>query len=175
MESIIKALFNWALVVEQDGSIRVMADVFLSSALIIGLFFLYRYKMSPLFKQIEQALPAWVEQTSTFNELTKAHRETAKRLEHIVELMKDLDADQLRFHEDVRSFIKSHPDALEQLSSATVNQHNETQKEVRDWLDNIVDKTQNSSHQLATIQTELRNISALLVAASAARYNKPLN
>ncbi|TMP46341.1 hypothetical protein CWB96_00035 [Pseudoalteromonas citrea] len=175
MDNIIKALFNWALVVQPDGSIKVMADVFLMTLLIVSAFFIYTKKMLPLYKKLENALPIWVEQSASYKQSLIDQKNITTQLERLVKQLDNFESEHTKFQELVKLFINSHPDALSQLTAAAVTQHNDTQNEIRDWLDKLANKSQQSDRQLATIQAELRSISALLVATSAARYSKPLN
>ncbi len=174
-EELLKALLGFIFKPNAAGQVEMQIDVLLQCITLVAFAALYRFKLVPLFKSLDTLMPAWEQRAarlddaittiSTIHEVVDSIKAKAEKLdvgrEDNEELLRELQA-QLKLAE-------------KSVQTITESLHAATQRSILDWLERSEDRMADPLRELSVIQSEIRNLSTLLMATSVSRYNKPLS
>lgn len=174
-EEMTKAILGWVFKPGADGAVEPQIDVLLSCILLIALAALYKYHLRPLFDDFGELLPQWRARAERLDTMIEAHGTVQARLDELANQMSRIDVDHTTADERLRNLAQQLSTGMQASKNGNKELHSETQKSILEWLERAEDRTAERDRQLAVIQSEIRNLSTLLMATSAARFNKPLD
>ncbi|MDK1290241.1 hypothetical protein [Pseudoalteromonas umbrosa] len=174
-EEMLKALLGFIFKPNAAGEVEMQIDVLLSCITLVAFVALYRFKLVPLFKALDEALPAWQQRATKLDD-------TFVTISHIHAIVNDvkmqvekLDVGREDSEELMRELQAQLTLAEQSVQSISKSLHSTTQRSILDWLERSEDRMADPLKELSVIQSEIRNLSTLLMATSVSRFNKPLS
>lgn len=173
-EEMVKALLGWAFKPNAAGIVEAQVDVIFSTIIIIAFAALYKFKLHPLFKYLDKILPNWETRATKLDEMVRSHKDVMVSLKDLSKVIQHLGDE----HETTQANLKSLRSQLvlseQTMKGMTKDLHNDTQRNLLEWLNRAEDRTAEQLRELTVIQSEIRNLSSLLMATTVSRFNKPL-
>lgn len=174
-EAITKGVVSIVLKPGPDGTAHLQPDVLIGLLIMVGLVVLYKYQLRPLFKKLDELVPQWQARAERLDRMIEAHGTVQVRLNELVDQLETIDSGTEQAEKALRELASQLLAAEQSITSGNRHLHSDTKQSLLEWLERSEDRTAQRDRQLAVIQSEIRNLSTLLMATSAARYNQPLS
>lgn len=173
-EEMVKAFLGWAFKPNAAGIVEAQVDVIFSAVIIIAFAALYKFKLHPLFKYLDKILPNWETRANKLDEMLQSHKDVMVSLIELSKVIKQLGDE----HETTQAYLTTLRSDLviseQAMKGIAKDLHNDTQRNLLEWLNRAEDRTAEQLRELTVIQSEIRNLSSLLMATTVSRFNKPL-
>lgn len=174
-ESIANWVISGVLKAGADGTSQLQPDVLIGILLTVSLALLYKYHLRPFFKKIDELAPQWQQRAERLDRMIEAHGTVQARLNELVGQLESIDSGTEQAEKALRELASQVLAAEQALSTGNSSLHAATRQSLLEWLERSEDRTAQRDRQLAVIQSEVRNLSTLMMATSAVRFNQPLN
>lgn len=174
-EEMLKALLGFIFKPNAAGQVEMQIDVLLSCITLVAFAALYRFKLVPLFKALETVMPAWEQRAARLDTAITTISNIHVVVDGIKSQVEKLDVGREDNEELLRELQAQLRLAEQSVQTITESLHAATQRSILEWLERSEDRMADPLRELSVIQTEIRNLSTLLMATSVSRFNKPLS
>jgi hypothetical protein len=173
-EEMTKALLGWVFKPNAAGVIETQVDVLLLTILILAFAALYKFHLRPLFKLLDKTLPNWEDRAQNIDSMVDSHKDVMVYLKSLSTVIGNLGVEHLATQDSLKSMKTQLLLSEQSLLSVTKDLHTGTERNLLEWLERAEDRTADQLRELSVIQSEIRNLSTLLMATTVSRFNKPL-